>query len=48
MIEIKPYVKRLTTVQNMTDVLGVKELCEIVMELLEELEKEDSTIGFKK
>lgn len=44
-MDVKPYVKRLETVQNMTETAGVKELCEILMELLEEMKKEN--IGFK-
>lgn len=44
--ELKPYVKRLETVQNMTDVSGVKELCEILMDLLEEMKSKSKKFGF--
>lgn len=43
--EIRAFVKRLETVQNMTDVSGVKEVCEILMEILEQNEKDP--LGFK-
>jgi len=46
MTDIDTYIKRLQTVQNMTDTTGVKELCEIIMEYLESLNKSD--MGFKK
>jgi hypothetical protein len=42
--EIRAFTKRLETVQNMTDTSGVKELCEILMELLEL--KEKTPLGF--
>lgn len=45
-MKIDPYVKRLETVQNMADEKGVKELAEILMDLLEELTK--GKIGFTK
>ena len=45
MIDHKTYIKRLTTIQNMTDKTDVKEVCELLMELLEELTKQE--IGFK-
>jgi hypothetical protein len=44
--EIKSYIKRLETVQNMTDVTGVKEVCEILMDLLEEMKTKSKTFGF--
>lgn len=30
------YIKRLQTIQNMTDTTGVKELCELIMDYLED------------
>lgn len=30
------YIKRLQTIQNMTDTTGVKELCELMMDYLED------------
>jgi hypothetical protein len=44
--DIKPYIKRLETVQNMTDVTGVKEVCEILMDLIEEMKTKSKTFGF--
>jgi len=41
----KSYVKRLQTVQNMTETAGVKEVCEILMDYFEAKEKKE--LGFK-
>lgn len=43
-MDVKTYTKRLQTIQNMTDTTGVKELCEILMDLLDDIKKDD--IGF--
>jgi hypothetical protein len=45
-MDIKGYIKRLETIQNMTDTSGVKELCEVIMDLLEEQETNGKTFGF--
>lgn len=45
--ELKAYTKRLETVQNMTDVSGVKELCEILMDLLEDTKNGNNPLGFQ-
>lgn len=45
--QLKSYIKRLETVQNMTDVSGVKELCEILMDLLEDTKKGNNPLGFQ-
>ena len=39
------YVKRLQTVQNMTEDLAAKELAEILMDILEDMNKNE--MGFK-
>jgi hypothetical protein len=46
MTKVEMYVKRLETIQNMTDIPGVKELCELIMEILEDQDIKE--LGFKK
>jgi len=38
-MDVVTYIKRLQTIQNMTDTTGVKELCELLMDLLEDTKK---------
>lgn len=45
--QFKSYIKRLETVQNMTDVAGVKELCEILMDFLEDTKNSGAQLGFR-
>lgn len=45
MTKVEMYIKRLETVQNMSEEHGVKELCELLMEILEDIDKKE--IGFK-
>jgi hypothetical protein len=45
-MDVKGYIKRLETIQNMTDVSGVRELCEVLMDLLEEKENKAKPFGF--
>lgn len=45
-MDIKGYIKRLETIQNMTDTPGVKELCEVLMDLLEEKQTNGKPFGF--
>jgi len=47
MIDAKTYIKQLQIIQNMTDTQGVKELCELIMELLADLEKNEKPLGFQ-
>lgn len=44
-MKTETYIKRLQTVQNMSEEHGVKELAEILMDLLEEMNKKE--MGFK-
>lgn len=43
-MDVVTYIKRLQTIQNMTDTTGVKELCEVLMDLLEDTKK--GNLGF--
>lgn len=45
-MDVQTYIKRLTTIQNMTDTSGVKELCELIMDLLEDTKKNETGLGF--
>jgi DNA-binding TFAR19-related protein (PDSD5 family) len=45
MTKLEMYVKRLQTVQNMTEDLAAKELAEILMDILEDMNKNE--MGFK-
>lgn len=43
--DVEAFVKRLETIQNMTDTVGVKEVCEVLMEILEK--QVQGELGFK-
>lgn len=45
MTDMDPYVKRLETIQGMSEDAGVKQLCEVLMDYLENASK-DKNLGF--
>lgn len=47
-MDVTTYIKRLQTIQNMTDTSGVKELCEVIMDLLEDTKKGEIGFGINK